>query len=87
MLNVRPTICPDCQTIDAMIARIDCALTGYATVAINNNRYELGICLPVDQIERLARYKAILINRRFNPQYAWKVPTSDIISRVSTLLN
>jgi hypothetical protein len=87
MLSTRLGQCTDCSTIDSLLEKIDCVLAKNAQDQLNNNKYELGKCIPVEVIDKLIRYKDILLKRRFNPYYAYKIPNTDIISRVNTLLN
>lgn len=78
--------CIDCDVIDDIIDKIDCILTEQNKECINNDKYYLNKKIPHSRIEKLIKYKLILTKRRFNSQYIWKIPNSDIISRVKTLL-
>lgn len=86
MLNSRLSGCNDCQSIDKILSEIDCVLTKYAHDASNNEKYELGQPIPAWKVEKLIKYKNILLKRRFNSSYLWSVPNSDIIARVNTIL-
>lgn len=79
--------CNDCDSIDNILSKIDEYLSITAKNSSNNSKYELGIEIPSEVIDKIVKYKAILLRRRFNPYYLWKIPNSKIISRINTLLN
>lgn len=87
MLISRIGKCNDCVSIDSILEQIDCVLSTYAKDQIDNNHYELNKPIPAERIQKIIRYKSILLKRRFNPYYIWRIPNADIISRVKTLLN
>lgn len=87
MLNTHINECTDCVSIDRIIAQIDELLCHYAKNAVHNSKYELDKYIPTEKMEKLIHYKSILLKRRLNSEYLWKISNSVIISRVTTLLN
>ena len=79
--------CNDCDSMDNILSRIDEYLSVNGKNASNNSKYELDIAIPSERIDKIVKYKTIILRRRFNPDYLWKVPNSNIISRINTLLN
>lgn len=79
--------CNDCESIDNILCKIDDYLSYIAKDCSNNSKYELGIKIPNERVDKIVKYKTIILKRRFNPDYLWKIPNSVIISRVNSLLN
>lgn len=87
MLSSRLGKCTDCEGIDHALKKIDEFLALYSKESINNLKYDIGNKIPLCTIDKLIKYKEILLRRRFNSSYLWKIPNSDLISRINTLLN
>lgn len=79
--------CNDCESLDDILCKIDDYLASTGKDCSNNFKYELGNIIPSEKIDKIVRYKTIILRRRFNPDYLWKTPNSSIISRVNSLLN
>ena len=79
--------CNDCEDLINLLSKIDDYLSFTAKECSNNLRYDLGTETPDEIVDRIVRYKSIILKRMFNPDYLWKLPNSLIISRVNSLLN
>lgn len=87
MLNSQLKKCTDCEGIHEAIERIDSYLALYSKESSNNSKYAIGNVIPICKIDKLIKYKEILLKRKYNSSYLWKIPNSDLISRINTLLN
>ena len=72
MLNTYTSDCKDCESIDKLLIDIDCELSSLTTDSINNDKFELGLCINKDKVDKLIKYKAILLKRRLNTNYLQK---------------
>lgn len=85
MLSPRLTNCPECSSIPALLAEIDCRLAELAKNMYNNIVYMLNQPVPVEVTSDLINYKRILMIKYCNPNYLPSYTINMIASRVKTL--
>lgn len=85
MLSPRLTHCPECASIPALIAEIDCKLANLANNLYNNVVYILNQPVPGGAMLDLITYRRILVYKLCNPNYAAAFTVNMIASRVKIL--
>lgn len=85
MLSPRLTDCPECASIPALIAEIDCKLADLASNLYNNVVYILNQPIPAGAMLDLLHYRRILAYKFCNPNYACQFTVNMIASRVKIL--
>jgi hypothetical protein len=85
MLSPRLTHCPECASIPALIAEIDCKLANLANNLYNNVVYILNQPVPGGAMLDLITYRRILVYKLCNPNYASAFTVNMIASRVKIL--
>lgn len=85
MLSTRLTNCPDCASIPALLADIDCKLAELSKNLYNNLVFMLNQPVPASVMLDLLNYKRILTYKYCNPNYACKYTVNMIASRVKIL--
>jgi hypothetical protein len=85
MLSPRLTHCPECASIPALIAEIDCKLANLASNLYNNVVYILNQPVPGGAMLDLITYRRILVYKLCNPNYASAFTVNMIASRVKIL--
>lgn len=85
MLSPRLTNCPECASIPALIAEIDCRLADLANNLYNNVVFILNQPVPGGAILDLLNYRRILAYKYCNPDYAAEFTVNMIASRVKIL--
>jgi len=85
MLSPRLTHCPECASIPALIAEIDCKLADLASDLYNNVVYILNYPIPGGAMLDLINYRRILVYKLCNPNYAAAFTVNMIASRVKIL--
>ena len=85
MLSPRLTYCPECASIPALIAEIDCKLANLASNLYNNVVYILNQPVPGGAMLDLITYRRILVYKLCNPNYASAFTVNMIASRVKIL--
>lgn len=85
MLSPRLTSCPECASIPALIAEIDCKLANLANNLYNNIVYILNQPVPGGAMLDLLNYRRILVYKLCNPNYAPAFTVNMIASRVKIL--
>jgi hypothetical protein len=85
MLSPRLTNCPECASIPALIADIDCKLASLANNLYNNISFMLNQPVPGGTMLDLINYRRILTYKYCNPDYAATFTVNMIASRVKLL--
>jgi hypothetical protein len=85
MLSPRLTSCPECASIPALIADIDCKLASLANNLYNNVVFMLNQPVPGGVMLALINYRRILAYKYCNPDYAAPFTVNMIASRVKLL--
>ena len=85
MLSPRLTSCPECASIPALIADIDCKLASLANNLYNNVVFMLNQPVPGGVMLALINYRRILAYKYCNPNYAAPFTVNMIASRVKLL--
>ena len=85
MLSPRLTSCPECASIPALIADIDCKLASLANNLYNNVVFMLNQPVPGGVMLDLINYRRILAYKYCNPDYAAPFTVNMIASRVKLL--
>jgi hypothetical protein len=85
MLSPRLTSCPECASIPALIADIDCKLASLANNLYNNVVFMLNQPVPGGAMLALINYRRILAYKYCNPDYAAPFTVNMIASRVKLL--
>lgn len=85
MLSPRLTNCPECASIPALIADIDCKLAQLGNNLYNNIVFMLNQPVPGGVMLDLINYRRILTYKYCNPDYAAPYTVNMIASRVKLL--
>lgn len=85
MLSPRLTSCPECASIPALIATIDCKLVELGNNLYNNIVFMLNQPVPGGVMLDLINYRRILVYKYCNPDYAAPYTVNMIASRVKLL--
>jgi|TARA_R110002126_G_scaffold2898_2_gene15984 hypothetical protein len=85
MLSPRLTNCPECASIPALIAEIDCRLADLANNLYNNVVFILNQPVPGGTMLDLLNYRRILVYKYCNPDYNAAFSVNMIASRVKIL--
>jgi len=85
MLSPRLTSCPECASIPALIADIDCKLASLANNLYNNVVFMLNQPVPGGVMLALINYRRILAYKYCNPDYAAPFTVNMIASKVKLL--
>ena len=85
MLSPRLTSCPECASIPALIADIDCKLASLGNNLYNNIVFMLNQPVPGGVMLDLINYRRILTYKYCNPDYAAPFTVNMIASRVKLL--
>ena len=85
MLSPRLTSCPECASIPALIADIDCKLASLANNLYNNVVFMLNQPVPGGVMLALINYRRILAYKYCNPNYAAPFTVNMIASKVKLL--
>ena len=85
MLSPRLTSCPECASIPALIADIDCKLNQLGNNLYNNVVFMLNQPVPGGVMLALINYRRILTYKYCNPDYAAPSTVNMIASRVKLL--
>ena len=85
MLSPRLTSCPECASIPALIADIDCKLASLANNLYNNVVFMMNQPVPGGVMLALINYRRILAYKYCNPDYAAPFTVNMIASRVKLL--
>ena len=85
MLSPRLTSCPECASIPALIADLDCKLASLANNLYNNVVFMLNQPVPGGVMLALINYRRILAYKYCNPDYAAPFTVNMIASRVKLL--
>jgi hypothetical protein len=85
MLSPRLTNCPECASIPALLADIDCKLLELGNNLYNNVVFMLNQPVPGGVMLDLINYKRILTYKYCNPNYAAPFTVNMIASRVKLL--
>jgi hypothetical protein len=85
MLSPRLTNCPECASIPALLADIDCKLAELGNNLYNNVVFMLNQPVPGGVMLDLINYRRILTYKYCNPDYAACYTVNMIASRVKLL--
>lgn len=86
MLTPRLTNCPECASIPALLAEIDCKIASMAKILYNNTVFSLNKSVSWVTLYDLLNYKRILTYKVCNPYYGGRAFTVQMIaSRIKLL--
>lgn len=85
MLSPRLTACPECASIPALLADIDCKMAALGKNLYNNTVFMLNQPVPAEVMLDLINYRRILVYKYCNPDYAAPFTVNMIASRVKLL--
>lgn len=86
MLTLRLRNCVDCNTIPALLDKIDCKLTELAHKEYLNIVYAINRPIKSDTYLDLLNYKRILTYKYCNEEYAAHYSVTQIASKVNLLI-
>lgn len=79
--------CNDCESISELLEQVDMEIYILSQRRRDNVRFDLGICIDEDKLNKLIFYKRILYKKYRNPEYLCSFSLADIVSRVKTFIS
>lgn len=87
MLHPSLKCCNNCNNLKQLLGEIDTKLYKNINSKYYNDIYNTDNVFNAYQYKKLLRYKRVILNRVYNPSYAYPIDTQDIITQITLILN